>query len=191
MTVDRVSDYAPAQFTFAYSIGALPLGATVTAVKVDFNGDGVFDYSGPTLAGAPTTHTYTAPGIYTATFSVVYSNGNGYQVRKSIAALDLAAQRGMLCDVYGYLKDRLNAQDAEGASRAYQESSRDGYRTLFQAAGIHMPSIVPDLGVIGDGLIGNGFSELTIVRDNSDQTHNGFPLRMTQDADGVWRILEM
>jgi hypothetical protein len=191
ITVDRPSGYAPAQFTFAYSIGALPLGATVHSVIVDFDSDGAPDYSGPSLTGAPTTHTYTVPGVYTASIAVIDSNGNSYQSRRAVAVVDFTAQRSMLCDVYGYLKARLNARDAEGAASAYQPESRDAYSSLFNAAGSSMPSIASELGVIAEGMLGNGFSELTIVRDNDDQTRNGFPLRMTQGSDGVWRIAEM
>ena len=47
------------------------------------------------------------------------------------------------------------------------------------------------LGVIGNGTIGQGYAEMTLIRDNADQTRSGFPLRMTQGSDGVWRISEM
>lgn len=34
-------------------------------------------------------------------------------------------------------------------------------------------------------------AEMTLVRDNADQSRNAFPLRMTRGSDGVWRIAGM
>jgi hypothetical protein len=36
-----------------------------------------------------------------------------------------------------------------------------------------------------------GYADMTLMRDNADKTRSGFPLRMTQGSDEVWRISEM
>ena len=100
----------------------------------------------------------------------------------------MVKQRAMLCDVYGYLKDRLNQADAAGAALAFQPSVRDQYESFFTSVGPNMPSIVPALGVIANGIIDVGYAQLIVVRDEANQTHKGFSLKMTRDADGVWRI---
>ena len=41
------------------------------------------------------------------------------------------------------------------------------------------------------GLAGPSYAELLVMRDNPDQTRNGFHVHMVQDADGVWRISGM
>ena len=48
------------------------------------------------------------------------------------------------------------------------------------------------MGVIIDGQLGIGFADVLILRDDTvAQTRSGFPLRLTQCSDGVWRISEM
>ena len=55
-----------------------------------------------------------------------------------------------------------------------------------------MPIVAQKLGLIVGGFFSSGFAELTVVRDdNVSQTRKGFPLRITQGNDGVWRISEL
>ena len=105
--------------------------------------------------------------------------------------LDIVAQRSVIADVYGYLKMKLAAGDAVGAANSYAADARDKYLRLFQALGTNMQSTASMLGVIANGYIMGAHGEMTIVRDGPDETRNGYPLRMTQDVDGVWRISEM
>lgn len=185
-------DYAPAPVTFTYGIGGLPSGNPVQSVTINFTGSGSPNFSGSSLTGAPSSYTYLSPGIYTATLAAQDTKGNVYTGTTTIAVQDLAAQRGMMCDIYGYLKDRLNAQDAANAANAFQQNVRSNYQSLFTAFGTNMPTVAQSLGVIVSGMLGQGFADMLIVRDNTGaQTRAGFPLRMTQGADGVWRISEM
>ncbi len=190
VATDRPIGYAPFAENFTYQIGALSGGATVASVAIDFQGRGTNDYSG-TLANAPKTYTYLQSGLYTAKFVFTDSNNATYTINRSVLIQDLAIQRGMLCDVYGYLQDRLNAQDATGASNVFQPAERSTYATFFSGLGTDMPVAAAQLGVIVNGVLGTGFVDFLIVQDNADQTRSGYPLRMTQSGDGVWRISEM
>lgn len=49
----------------------------------------------------------------------------------------------------------------------------------------------PAAGTLVDGPFPGGMADLMLVRDQPDQTRTGYPLRLMQGADGVWRILEM
>jgi hypothetical protein len=162
----------------------------VSSVAIKFTGTGANDYSG-SLAGAPSTYTYQLPGLYTAQFQFTDTNSVVYTIKRSVLIQDNAAQRGMLCDVYGYMKDRLNAQDTTSAANVFQPAERSTYLTFFNALGSNMPTAASQLGVIVSGLIGFGYVDFLIAQDNADQTRSGFPLRMTQSGDGVWRISEM
>lgn len=161
-------------------------------VTINFTGSGGPNFTGSSLTGAPSTYAYTSPGIYTATLSAQDTHGNIFTGTTTVAIQDLAAQRGMMCDIYGYLKNRLNAQDATGAASAFQQNVGSNYQSLFTAFGTNMPTVAQGLGVIVSGMLGQGFADFLLVRDNTTaQTRSGFPLRMTQGADGVWRISEM
>jgi Glucodextranase, domain B len=190
LTTDRAIGYAPLEVTFHYNVGVLPGAATVQSISINFRGTGPDDYVGP-LSGAPTTYTYSQIGVYTAHFALTDSNSQVYGVYSTVAVQDLAVQRGMVCDIYGYLKDRLSAQDSTGASNAFQPAIRSEYATFFNQLATNMPATASQLGVVVNGQFGMGFADLLLVRDNVSQTRSGFPVRLTQGADGVWRISEM
>jgi|GEM_PF-2299026 len=181
----------PATIIFDIAVGALPNGASVQSIAIDLDGDGTYDYTAPTVAALPTNYVYYQPGLYPVTLKVIDSNSNVYLASRNILIQDLAAQRSMLCDIYAYLKDRLNAQDATGAASAYQSLVRSQYQSQFNSFGSNMPSVAAKLGNVANGRIAPGYADLTLVRDTTNQTRNGYPLRVTQGSDGVWRISEM
>jgi len=96
-----------------------------------------------------------------------------------------------MCDIYIYLKSKLSAQDSVGVSLAYQPAARDTFKSQFDAWSSYMVYAGANLGFVMSGNLAPGHAELTIVRDNSDESRSGFPLLITQGADGVWRISEM
>ncbi|MGH7746654.1 MAG: hypothetical protein ACREQ5_18145, partial [Candidatus Dormibacteria bacterium] len=191
MQVNYPVGYAPFFVSFTFAIGPLPSGKPVQAVAINFKGSGPNDFTGSSLAGAPAGYTYPQPGFYTASFSVTDTGSNTYTTYRSVVIQDIPTQRGMLCDVYGYLQDRLAHQDATNASNAFSLDHRLDYVNLFNVLGSNMPTVGQQLGVIATGQLGGTFADLLLVRDNPDQTRSGFPLRMTMGADGVWRISEM
>lgn len=191
VAVDRTLGYAPFTGNFHYLIGALAGNATISSVAIDFRGIGSNDYSGA-LAGAPTSYAYPQPGLYVAQFQFTDSKNVVYSIHRAVLVQSIAAQRGMLCDVYGYLKNRLNAQDATGASSVFQPADRSTYLNFFNGLGTNMPTAAAQLGVVVNGVLSPYFADLLLVRDNTtNQTRSGYPMRMTQGADGVWRISEM
>lgn len=117
----------------------------------------------------------------------VDSTGVAYLSQTSVLLQDIVEQRGVLCDTYGYLEDRLTAGDTLGASMI----SAGKYQSIIGLLWPNLPAAASMLGTIADGVIRLGSAELTVVRDNDDQTRDGFPLRMTLGVDGVWRISEM
>ncbi|MGH8041712.1 MAG: hypothetical protein ACREPN_06675 [Rudaea sp.] len=191
VAVDRTLGYAPFTESFNYLIGTLAGNATINNLAIDFRGIGSNDYSG-TLASAPTSFAYTTPGLYLAQFQFTDSNNVVYTIYRAVLVQDIVVQRGMLCDVYGYLKDRLNTQDANGAANVFQPADRTTWLDFFDALGSNMPTAAAQLGVIVNGVMSPDFVDLLLVQDNATaQTRSGFPLRMTQSGDGVWRISEM
>lgn len=190
--VNHPTGYAPSPITFAFSIGVLPSGFPVQTVAINW-GTGSGNFSGSSLAGAPTVYTYKVPGLYTASLTVTDTHSNVYTGYRSVLIQDLAVQRGMLCDVYGYLKSQLKAGSASGAAAVFQPAVQNQYMAMFNALGnTNMSTVADQLGLIASGFLGQGFAEFLLVRDDSGtQTRAGFPMRLTQGADGVWRISEM
>ena len=185
------SGFAPKTVTFDLAIGTLPNNATVQSVAIDPDGSGTYPYTATTLTALPSSFTYSYPSRRTAGFRVVDNQGHTYIAYRTVLIQDPAKLRNLLCDVYSYLKDRLAAQDATGASNIFQPAERATYLAYFTALASDMPTAAPQLGVVANGTMAQGFADLLLVRDNGDQTRSGFPLRMTQSTDGVWRISEM
>lgn len=182
--------FAPTSIPFNYSLSPLPAGAAVQSIELEY-GTGVDPWIGSDISSAPTSISYSVPGVSTLTLNVYDNQGNTYRAQRTVLIQDFVAKRSMLCDVYGYLKDRLKAKDAAGAANAYQSLIHDQYQNQFTAFDTAMPSVATQLGTITIGRISQGYVDMTLVRDNADQTRSGFPLRMTQGSDGVWRISEM
>jgi hypothetical protein len=182
--------FAPASIGYNYALAPLPSGAAVSSIRIDY-GTVADPWVGSGIASAPPAVSYSVPGVYALTLRVVDSQGNTYTAQRTVLVQDLVAKRSMLCDVYGYLKDRLNAQDAIGAASVYQPLIHDQYQNQFIAFDSVMPGVSSQLGTIATGRLAQSYADMTLVRDNADQTRSGFPLRMTQGSDGVWRISEM
>ena len=190
--VNAPAGFAPFLVNFTFGIGTLPSGLGVQTVTINFKGSGSNDFTGTSLSGAPTSYSYGQIGLYRATLSVTDTGNNTYSAYRSILIQDLPTQRGMACDVYGYLLDRLAAADRTNAGKAFQADMQSNYVDLFnQLTTGNMQTIAQQLGVIVTGQLGVDFADLLLVRDNADQTRSGFPLRITVGADGVWRISEM
>jgi hypothetical protein len=190
-TANKVSVFLGATTNFNVAVGALPNNVGIRSISIDFDGDGIYDTTAPTPSALYTNFQYSRPGLYNATLLVTDIGGSNYFAYQPVLIQDPVAQRYMLCDIYAYLKGRFLAQDAIGAAMAYQPPAQAQYQSLFTALGANMPSDAALLGNIVSGSIGKGFAEMTLVRDNADQTRSGFPLRITQATDGVWRISEM
>lgn len=190
---NQSTGYAPQTITFDLTIGSLPNNASILTVSVEYgyNLNSFIDNTGSTTNGAKKSFTYFSPGLYEVRLKIVDNNYNTYSAARHVLIQNFNMQRSMLCDIYGYLKDRLKAQDAAGAANAYQPLIRNQYQLQFATYGAQMPLVATNLGTIAAGRIAPGYADLTLIRDNSDQTRNGFPLRITQGIDGVWRISEM
>ncbi|PZQ10473.1 MAG: hypothetical protein DI564_15915 [Rhodanobacter denitrificans] len=180
--------FGPFQAVYHMNLDNLPSSVTVSNVRLDLNGDGIWEHEGATLDGAPNAYTFPHPGLYRARLDV---NHGGFVADRYILVRDRIAQRSMLCDIYGYLRDRLAAQDLIGAADVFHPDRRTEYVALLSALGAQMPTFAQQLGTVVDGQFSGGMADLTLVRDQSDETRTGYPLRLMQGSDGVWRILEM
>ncbi|MHB8744499.1 MAG: beta strand repeat-containing protein [Sulfuricaulis sp.] len=184
--------FAPKVVTFDLAVGTLPDGGVPQTYSLDPYGNGAYVSTASSLTALANSVTYPLPGAYTAVFAVTDSKGNTYTASRAALIQDHAEQRYVLCDIYGYLKNRLNAQDANGAANIFQSAVRAQYGSLFSALGSNMPGAATMLGYIADGFVAlGGHAQMTVVRDNADQTRSGYPVRLTRGTDGVWRLSEM
>jgi hypothetical protein len=190
LNVARPVSYAPFLVSFTPTIGSLPGGATVQSFSIDYNGDNIDDVTNP-APGTPLTYLATVPNLYTARLTVHDSNNATYTAYVHYLVEDFKRQSGMLCDVYGYMKQRLTAQDTAGALSAIDPNAQDEYTDLFTNNASTLPAYVATLGNIVDGYLTGRTGTFIVVRQNPDQTLSGYHIEFAQGADGTWRISGM
>jgi len=188
----RLLGLAPFTVGFTPNIGTLPAGRTVSSVAIDYNGDGIDDYTGPSFSGATLSYTFTAPGVYKARFRATDNMSTVYTVFRSVVIQDVAVQRGMLCDVYGYMRQNLIANDTIDAALALQTDIRAPFQSVWSSFGSNLPAAAQALGIIADGLLLGNSAQFTLIRKRaSDGKTSGHPLLFSMGADGLWRIDSM
>lgn len=95
--------------------------------------------------------------------------------------------RSQVCSVYAYLRARLNASDAAGALKAFDENAQIRYNDFLTASGTNLPQVAATMGILAAGSFTPTFAELLSVRvQNNAMT--GVTVRFSQGQDGVWRI---
>jgi hypothetical protein len=63
-------------------------------------------------------------------------------------------QRGMLRDVYGYVRQKLAANDTASASLALQTDIRSQFQSVWSALGsTKLPAAAQAMGIIADGAL--------------------------------------
>jgi len=175
-------DLAPA--TIGFRLG-FPFGALLTNLRIDFDGDGFDDYSGP-LATAPTSFLYANPGFYTARAQADV-DGSPATAEATVVIADVIANRLRACAVYGELRAALTANDLEATLLTFIPHQREALRPFFTALGDNRPVFATRLGTIANGLIGTDQVTLTtLVIENGEPI--GTQLNIAADGDGVWRI---
>lgn len=190
LSVLRPSAFAPFLVTFMPTVGALPGGGSLTSLSIDYNGDGTDDVTNP-APGATLTYLANTPNLYTARLTVVDSNHNTYTAYAHYLAQSFPRQSGMMCDVYGYMKQRLVAQDTSGALSAIDANTQPEFQDLFTNNASTLPAYVANLGNIVDGYVNGQSATFIVVRQNPDFTLSGYHMEYTQGADGTWRISGM
>lgn len=192
LAVGRAVGFAPLRAVFTYSVGTLPGGGAVQYVGLDYTADGTDDVVNP-APGTSLAYVALEPGTYHARLTVRDTNNVTYTADAYYVARGAAQLGGMLCDVYGYMKQRLGqaSPDISGALLSIHPNARDEYQSMFTAGSSSLPSYVGNLGSIVSGTVSDTFGSYLVVRQNPDQTLSGFHIEFSQDATGVWRISDM
>ena len=166
-------------------------GADSLQVKIDFDGDGVFDdtvYG----AGQTSTYTYASPGIYVARMETNDFNGNSFVTETLVAVQDVRQLDGEIRGVLSAMFSKLRAGDIDGALTAFTPSAADRYRQTFLAIGpSNLASVIDRSGMLVDvGILANGLAECVFVR-GAGAASRTFLVYLSKEGDGVWRISSM
>ena len=161
----------------------------VSNYEMDYEGDGVIDYTGATFEDI--NFTYTTEGIYYPTVTVTDDQSITYTDTIAIIALNEADLDALLRAKWEGMKTALAAQDVNTALNYYTEETKDSYNELFTALYDQPPQIVQDMQDIQ--LI---YSEgnMAKYRIRKSELYGGQTYEITYyiyfgvDIDGIWRI---
>jgi hypothetical protein len=174
------SGIAPLRVTFSVSAPR-----PVTQVALDFDGNGSVDFRGPSLDGQ--SFTYSQPGLYVATASVIDVQGNQVTVPAVIQVFDQSAFDALLRNKWGIMKDALRGGDIPKALEAVALDARDSYRDLFAALQAQLGQIDAVLTDILAVSFDEGRAEYQMLRVDGGVSLS-YLVMFVQDEDGIWRL---
>jgi hypothetical protein len=174
------SGTAPLQVTFSVSGTRL-----VSQVALDFDGNGGVDFQGQSLDGQ--WFTYTQPGLYVATASVIDSQGAQMKAEAIIQVFDRAALEAFLQSRWIGFKDALRRGSIVDAIESIAMRKREVYQTLLGNLTVplnQIDSVLTDISLVTfDG----EWAELNMTRNDGGRPI-GHLVLFVRDADGVWRL---
>jgi hypothetical protein len=162
-------------------------GPVPTRVELDVDGDGVIDFSGPTLEGQ--TFTYPVAGLYVPAVRVIDSQGAVSTARAVVQALDRVDLETLLQPKWIALRDALGRSDVPTAVALFASASRDAYReqlTALAGAGA-LPQVAADLGPITAVRVLDRAAEYELRAVQQGVAYSFYVLFVV-DTDGVWRL---
>jgi len=118
------SSIVPLTAYFSASTSFIPV-----SYQMDFERDGVADYTGTTFENI--NHTYTTEGIFYPTITVTDNQGNTYSDTIAITVLSKAEIDALLKTKWEGMKGALTRGDIEGALNYFTYDSKEKYRTTF------------------------------------------------------------
>lgn len=163
---------------------------SIQSINVDFESDGIVDYTSNDLS-LPVQFTYTLPGEYTATTTIIDINGVSYSFNNYIIVETPAMVDKKLQGIYNGMLNQLLIGNIDQSMHYLTGLMQDKFKSAFINAGDKLKDVIAGLGVINGGrLISNNIAEYIIVRTENGQ-QVAFAIYFIKGDDGVWRIGEM
>ncbi|MBI5025826.1 MAG: hypothetical protein HZC12_03670, partial [Nitrospirae bacterium] len=182
LSANITSGIAPLQVYFSVSTSFTPV-----SYQMDFEGDGVIDYTGQTFENI--SHTYTSEGIFYPTLTVTDDQGNTYSDTIAITVLNKTEIDTLLKGKWEGMKNKLQSGDIEGMMEYFDLSVQDTYREQFKALLSVANEIVNDLNTAQINLveIDDIKAEYELLTFRAGKALS-FHLVFVKDSSGFWRI---
>jgi hypothetical protein len=182
LSANITSGIPPLATYFSVSTG---IPNAITTYQIDFEGDGVIDYSGDTFDNM--TYTYTTEGIFYPTLTITDDQGNMYSDTIAITVLNKAAIDALLSSKWEGMKGALASGDIEAALRVFVEEKRDMYRYNFNLLNSILPTIIIDLGNIRLARVTNDVAECKMLAVQEGVEYS-FYVEFVRDSNGIWNL---
>jgi hypothetical protein len=194
VTVNAVTTGSYIKLSSNIESGVAPLTAnfsasnsnfTPTSYQMDYEGDGVVDYTGTTFENI--SHVYTSEGIFYPTITVTDNQGNTYSDTIAITVLNKTEIDTLLKGKWDGMKGALINGDIEASLGYFVYQIRDGLREAFTlmkdkiAINLSLPD---ELNLID---ISDDFAKY----ENTVYEQGGiysYPVLFIKDENGIWKI---
>ena len=153
---------------------------------MDFEGDGVIDYTGINFEDI--SHAYTTEGIYYPTLTVTDIQGNTYSDTIAITVLNKAQIDALLKGKWEGMKGSLMEANINGSLKYISSNTQEMYRYNFELMKGLLPSIVQSMSDISFDALTDGFAKYQ-MHAMQDGTEYSFYVEFVKDINGLWKIL--
>lgn len=152
--------------------------------QMDFDGDGVVDYTGATFEDV--TFTYTAEGIYYPTVTVTDDQGNTSSDTIAVTVLNKAQLDALLKEKWEGMKEKLLAGDIERALNSVTTRSKEKYRVLFTALKEQMSFIISTFTEFNILNVYDIIAEFELVANENGKLYS-YQGVFIKNGHGIWK----
>jgi hypothetical protein len=181
MSSDIQSGVAPLTVNFSASFS----GFRAESFEMDFDGDGMADYTGATFDGI--SRIYPSEGIYFPKVKVADSQGNLYSYSMAIIVYSPNAVDVLLKNKWQGMKNAMISRNVEEVMSYFLTTSQDKYRKAFASIVDFLPDVAASMQEIQMIAVKNGVAEYRVKR-TGDASGATFYIYFAQDEDGIWKI---
>ena len=153
--------------------------------QMDFEGDGIVDYTGASFDDI--NHTYTSEGIFYPTLTVTDEQGNTYSDTTAIIVISKGAIDIVLQEKWADMKEELVKGNIEGALEFFIERSKDRYRSVFEALEDQLPVIMETFIEFNIVNVFENIAEYEIVANEGGVLYS-YPGVLIKNGNGIWKF---
>lgn len=181
LSANITSGIAPLQVFFS----TLTSTFTPVSYQMDFEGDGVIDYTGATFEDI--THTYTQEGIFYPTLTVTDDQGNTYSDTIAINVLNKTEIDTLLKEKWEGMKGAMTEGKVEAALAYFHEQYKDELREAFTfmqdkiAINLSLPDELNFIAVY------DKFANYENIVYEPNGIYS-YPVLFIKDENGIWKI---
>jgi len=175
------SSIAPLTANFSTSTSTF----TPASYQMDYEGDGIIDYTGTTFDNIG--HVYTSEGIFYPTVTAIDNQGNTYSDSIAITVLSKTEMDSLLKGKWDGIKEAMISKDVSKATGYFIDHAQERYSGIFTALGDRLPQVVQDMQTISMIYLRNGVAKYRIRRTEAAGEITYY-IYFVKDENGLWKI---
>lgn len=186
LSANIISGISPLTIYFSIST---EMPNPITSYMMDFEGDGVIDYTGSTFEDI--SHTYTSEGIFYPTVTITDDQGNTYSDTIAVTVLNKTEIDALLKGKWEGMKEALKNKDIAQALNYHLDEAKQLYSDIYIAFFDQLPLHAQEMQDIQLIYVKNNTAKYRL-REN--ELYGGVMETITYyiyfviDKDGLWKI---